>query len=250
MIDFDTWCYHAVAQIRFKPDRESVFQELKNHLEDHYEDLIAQGYSPEKARRLAVEAMGNPEEIAPQLGAIHKPWLGYIYRIIKWITIPACAWAIFLLIAFCGSHIHDIISTANYDSLRAEGEGGFYCQPNVTDSSDGYRFKITEAAVNAAGDTLYIELQVTYWPWLPKPGIANYFWAVDSLGNYYACRKDVMYDDVPKVAYQGGFYSQGFESNGLEVRHFDSGADWLELHYDRDGRDIALRIDLTGGESK
>ncbi len=248
MIDFDDWCYHAVAEIRFKPDREAVFRELKDHLEDHYDDLIAQGHTPEKAKHLAMEAMGNPEEIAPQLGQIHKPWLGYIYRIIKWVTIPACAWAIFLLIAFTVSHIHSRISTANYDSLRAEGEGGYYCKPNVTDSSDGYRFKVTEAAVNAEGDTLYLELQITYWPWMPEPGIVNYFWAVDSLGNHYGCRKDFMYDDVPKVAYQGGFYSQGFESNQLEVRHFDSGAQWLELHYDRDGRDIVLRIDLTGGD--
>ena len=248
MKDFDSWCCRAVAQIRFKPDRQAVFDELKAHLEDHYDDLIAQGHSPEQAKCLTLEAMGDAEEIAPQLGAIHKPWLGYIYRIVKWITIPACVWALFLLVAFSVSHIHSLISTANYDSLRAEGQGGSYYQPNVADSSDGYRFKITEAAVNASGDTLHLELQVTYWPWLPQPGIANYFWAVDSLGNYYACRKDFLYDDVPKVAYQGGFYSQGFESNQLEVRHFDSGAKWLELHYDRDGRDIILRIDLTGGE--
>lgn len=247
MIDFDDWCCHAVAQIRFKPDRQAVFNELKAHLEDHYDDLRSRGYAPEQARRLALEAMGSAEDIAPQLGEIHKPWLGYIYRIVKWITIPACVWALFLLIAFCGSHVHSLISTGNYDSLRAEGEGGFYCQPDVSDTSDGYRFTVTEAAVNAGGDVLYIELQITYWPWMPQPAIANYFWAVDSLGNYYACRKDVMYDDVPKVAYQGGFYSQGFESNQLEVRNFDSSAQWLELHYDRDGRDIILRIDLTGG---
>ena len=248
MIDFDDWCYHAVAQIRFKPDREAVFAELKAHMEDHYDDLIALGHSPDTAKRLAMEAMGDPEEIAPQLGAIHKPWLGYLYRIVKWITIPACAWAIFLLIAFCGSHIHSLLSTANYPALQEKGEGGIWLQPAVSDESDGYRFKVTEAAVNAQGDTLYLELQIIYLPWMPEPGIVNYFWAVDSLGNHYGCRKDFMYDDVPRVAYQGGFYSQGFESNQLEVRHFDSGAQWLELHYDRDGRDIVLRIDLTGGD--
>ena len=248
MIDFDDWCYHAVAQIRFKPDRQMVFEELKAHLEDSYDHFLAQGYPAERAQRLAMEAMGDPEEIAPQLGAIHKPWLGYIYRLVKWITIPACIWAVFLLVSFTGSHIHALISTANYDSLREEGQGGYYCQPNVTDSSDGYQFKVTEAAVNNRGDTLYVELQNTYWPWLPEPGIANYFWAVDDLGNYYACRRDVMYDDVPKVSYQGGFYSQGFGSSNLKITHFDSNAQWIELHYDRDGRDIVLRIDLTGGE--
>lgn len=249
MIDFDTWCYYASAQIRFKPDREAVFHELKAHLEDHYDDLISQGCSHERAMQLAMEAMGDPEEIAPQLGQIHKPWLSYLYRAVRWITIPLCAWAVFLLVAHTGSHLHARLSTANYDSLRDKAESGLYCQPNVSDESDGYRFTVTEAAVNKAESILYLELQVTYWPWMPHPGIVNYFWATDSLGNYYACRQDQMYNDVPKVAYQGGFYSQCFEANNLQVRHFDSRAQWLELHYDRDGRDIVLRIDLPGGEA-
>ena len=97
MVNFDDWCYHAVAQIRFKPDRQMVFEELKAHLEDSYDHFLSQGYPAERAQRLAMEAMGDPEEIAPQLGAIHKPWLGYIYRFVKWITIPACIWAVFLL---------------------------------------------------------------------------------------------------------------------------------------------------------
>lgn len=248
MNDFYTWCYHAVAEIRYKPDREDVLRELMAHLEDHYDALIAEGHSPEKAKRLALEAMGSAEEIAPQLGAIHKPWLGYLYRIVKPLAIAAFAWAMFLLIAFFGSHIHSVISTANYNSLQSEGEGGLYIQPNVSDSSDGYRFKITEAAVNAEGDTLYLELQTTHWPWMQGTAIANHFWAVDSLGNYYASRMEAQYDDIPKVTYRGGFYSQGFSSQDLKISHFDPNAEWVELHYDRDGRDIVLRITLTGGD--
>lgn len=247
MIDFDDWCCHAVAQIRFKPDREAVFRELKDHLEDHYDDLLAQGHSPEQARKLAMEAMGNPETIAPQLGEIHRPWLGYLYRVVKWITIPLFAWAVFLLVTHFGSHFHALVSTATYDSLRAEGEGGYYCQPNVTDSSDGYRFTVTEAAVNAEGDTLYLELQSVRWFWLREPAILNHFYAVDSLGNVYASRFDAQYEDIPKVSWGGGYYSQGFTSDHLEITHFDSRTQWVELRYDRDGRDIVLRIDLTGG---
>ena len=147
MVNFEDWCYRAVTLIRFKPDREAVYKELKAHLEDHYDDLLSQGYSPEQAQKSALEAMGDPEEIAPQLGQIHKPWLGYIYRTVKWITNPLFLWALFLLIGFTGSHIHSVISTANYDSLREEAEGGYYCKPNVSAQSDGYTFKVTEAAI-------------------------------------------------------------------------------------------------------
>lgn len=250
MVDFNDWCYHAVAQIRFRPDREAVFAELMAHLEDHYEDLMAQGHSPDKARQLAMEAMGDPEDIAPQLGEIHKPWLGYLYRIIKPLAIAACAWALFLLVAFTGSHIHSLVSTANYNSLEVEGKGGLYIQPNVSDNSDGYRFTITEAAVNANGDTLYLELQTVYWFWMQEPAIAGHFWATDSNGNCYPSRAEARYADIPKVTYGGGFYSQGICSQSLEIAHFDGTAEWVELRYDRDGRDIVLRIDLTGGAEK
>ena len=64
MVNFDDWCYHAVAQIRFKPDRQMVFDELKAHLEDSYDHFLAQGYPAEMAQNLAMEAMGDPEEIA------------------------------------------------------------------------------------------------------------------------------------------------------------------------------------------
>lgn len=248
MVNFDDWCYHAVAEIRFKPDREAVFQELKAHLEDHYDDFLSQGYTPEKAQRLAMEAMGNPEDIAQQLGVIHKPWLGYLYRTVKWIAAVAGVWAVFLLVSHFGSHIHAFISTANYDSLRAEGAGGYYCQPNVSDSSDGYRFRVTEAAVNAEGDTLYLELQTQCWFWMREPAVINHFWAVDSLGNHYSSRAEAQYADIPKVSWSGGFHTQGFTSDHLEISHFANRAEWVELHYDRDGRDIVLRIDLSGGD--
>lgn len=250
MVNFEDWCWRAVAQIRFKPDREEVYRELKAHLEDHYDALLSQGYSPSEAERRAIEAMGDPEEIAPQLGEIHRPWLGYIYRAAKWITAVAGIWAVFLLIAHLGSHIHALISTANYDSLREEAEGGYYCQPEVSDSADGYRFKITEAALNAEGDTIHLELQTQYGFWMREPAVINYFWAVDSLGNHYASRKDAQYADIPRVSWQGGFHTLGFRSDHLEISHFDNHAQWIELHYNRDGRDIVLHIDLNGGEGE
>lgn len=250
MKTFDEWCAKAVSQIRYRPDRDIVYHELKAHLEDHYDALIGEGFSPEDAKRMALEAMGSAEMIAPQLGEIHRPFLGYLYSITRFLAIAACGWALFLLVAFAGSHIHAVLSTANYPSLQEEGRGGFYSHPNVSDSSDGYRFKITEAAVNAEGDTLYLELQTTYWPWMQQPEIINWFWATDSKDNYYASRIEAQYADIPKVTDGGGFFSQGFASQNLQITHFDSTAEWVELHYDRDGRDIVLRVTLTGGEGE
>lgn len=250
MNSFEQWCAKAVEKIRFAPDRKAVYDELFAHLEDRYDAFLAEGLSREEAEKRALDAMGSAEIIAPQLGQIHRPWLGYLYRIAKPLAVLACLWAVFLLTAFSVSHVHTLVSTANYQSLREAGQGGFYSEPNVSGVCDGYRFRVTEAAVSGDGGTLYLELQTTYWPWMQQPTVLDHFWAVDSLGNYYASRAEAHYDDIPKVTPGGGMSTSGFSSRRLEVVHFDGSAQWVELHYDRDGRDLVLRVDLTGGDGE
>ena len=68
------WLDTATAKIRFRPDREAVRRELEAHMEDLRE---ASGLETEAALR----AMGDPAEIAEELGRLHRPWLGYLWRI-------------------------------------------------------------------------------------------------------------------------------------------------------------------------
>jgi predicted permease len=53
--------WHRVFRIRDKD--EELEKELRFHLEEHTSDLIAQGYSPEEARRRARIALGGPEQV-------------------------------------------------------------------------------------------------------------------------------------------------------------------------------------------
>lgn len=250
MNNFDEWCKCAVSQIRYKPDREEVYKELKTHLEDHYDALIDQGHSMKDARRLALEAMGSAEEIAPQLGQIHKPFWGYVYSIMKAAAIITCFLALFLLIAASIDHIHARISIANFKSLEEEGQGGYYCEPNVSVTCEGYRFRVSEAAINAEGDTLHLELQTMYWPWMRECQIYDHIWAVDSLGNVYSSRWEAHYADIPKLKWGGGYFTGNLAVQTLCLTQFDSEAQWVELRYDRDGREIILHIDLSGGEEQ
>lgn len=248
MNNFDEWCKCAVSQIRYKPDREEVYKELKAHLEDHYDALIDHGHSMEDARRLALEAMGSAEEIAPQLGQVHQPWLGYAYNIITWLTIAACAWALFLLISVSVNHFHAVVSVANFKSLEDDGQDGFYLEPKVSVSCEGYRFRISEAAYSPADEALYLELQTSWWPWMRECAISDHIWAVDSLGNVYSSRWDAHYANIPKLKWGGGFGTGNLYVTTLGLTHFDSDAQWVELHYDRDGRELVLHIDLPGGD--
>lgn len=67
MEDFQNWRATVVAQVRFKPDRAAIEQELTAHYEDHVRDLEWLEYPTELAEKRAVEAMGDPEEIGRSL---------------------------------------------------------------------------------------------------------------------------------------------------------------------------------------
>ena len=77
------WLDAAVAKIRFGPDRREVRAELSAHLEDKALDFqrIFPGLTENEARERAVSEMGDPMEIGKELAKVHRPWLGYIWRV-------------------------------------------------------------------------------------------------------------------------------------------------------------------------
>lgn len=247
---FIEWCQTATEKIRYGPDREAVTRELMGHLEDHRDTLMELGLSKKDAEQKAVSAMGSAREIAPQLAAIHNPWLGYLSGIIKAAAILTAIFAIYLFVGTIGSFLHTLITTRNFDSIPANhSQLDYYCHPNVSDSSDGFRFQITEAGYSKTQSELYFQLEKICWPWIDKKGdIVAYFWATDSLGNYYHAIAEEAYDSPTRVTRGGGMSSSLISLISMQLTGFDTEAQWVELHYDRDGRDIVLRIDLTGGD--
>ena len=77
------WLDKATAGIRFGPDRREVRRELEEHLEDKALDYlrIFPDLTKEEARQRAASEMGDPAEIGRELAKVHKPWLGYLWRV-------------------------------------------------------------------------------------------------------------------------------------------------------------------------
>ena len=67
------WLDTATKKVLFRPDRKTVRRELEAHLEDLLE---ASGLDEETA----VSAMGDPASLAEELGRLHRPWWGYLWR--------------------------------------------------------------------------------------------------------------------------------------------------------------------------
>ncbi len=62
----------VTAQIKNKTARTQIEQELESHILDKIDYYIEIGYPYEEAERRATEEMGNPEDTALPLNALHK----------------------------------------------------------------------------------------------------------------------------------------------------------------------------------
>lgn len=246
---FYDWCRMAVGKIAYPPDQNEVYSELYDHMMDRYEDFIAHGITEEMAVEMTLAAMGDPEELAPRLAALHKPYWAYamiLTRVLAAVllVISVVYFAFFLndqhYIGLNGEHML-------YDPFEEETENRIsYVVLDVEDSEDGYIFRIEKAAVweNRA----VLRLRVTNpRPWALESKAPSYMWARDSNGvnyTYHAKSERKSSDTVFVDSEQTGLLT--YDCN-LYLYGDMQDVQWLELCYDRAGRDIRLWIDLTGG---
>lgn len=60
-------------QIKYKPIRENIAEELKSHIEEIKENYILEGLKEIDAEEKAIKQMGDGEEIGKKLNKIHRP---------------------------------------------------------------------------------------------------------------------------------------------------------------------------------
>ena len=83
------WLDKACKPLRYKPDREAAYKELKDHYEDHRLYLLDQGAYPGVAERQALEAMGDPKETGRMLSAAYQPVITLLWRASRYLLIIA-----------------------------------------------------------------------------------------------------------------------------------------------------------------
>lgn len=267
---FFSWCWEAVSGIKYRPDRDAVYEELYSHLEDRYEVYLAQGFDPQEAEERTLLAMGSASEIAPQLAAVHRPFWGYL------LTTSRCVFALLAVLALILSvqffslndlwdasafsfHNYDVYTDTSYQDENDSSVRILYLEPECSICTDGYTLSATDAAwwktTNASHkeqEVFYARLDITNpRPWAEEPRAITMFWAEDSLGNQY-------YDLYAQANSSQGYLGGSLRRTGLFTYTYDlylynfssQEAQWIDLRYNRDGRDITLRIDLTGGVSQ
>ena len=271
--NFTSWIIVATGRILYGPDRIAVAAELRAHLEDHRDGLIAKGMDEESATKEALSSMGSAEGIAPQLAAVHRPFWGFFLRTSQiLLIILLCLSILPILNYFRDLDLDHDISYQDFDVFDAAYYGGdtgrtllHLSQPNISFSSDGSTFTLTDAAVFTEYMSyyqqdvakLYFQIrQDTLLPWTEHKEyydmvpVTGYFSARDSLGNEYPGFFEGYGSDDPYISSGGaqtGIFSYTHE---CWILFFDGNAEWVDICYEQDGRSHALRIHLTGGDAE
>lgn len=244
------WLNVATSKIRFRPDREAVWRELEAHFEELRE---ASGLEEEAA----VERMGDPLDIAEELGRLHRPWLGYLWRVsqvLLWAGVGLCV----LLCAVRFLFRSILPEWAVYDYLTweyetaADGSEQYELVPNGSVTTGGYTIRVDRALMGLAGDperesshwnlTLYFHID-TGWRGEALDWALNVIGEVrDSAGNIYGPQ----YAGPERYCRCGGSESAwGLgQKAALELNNVPEDAEWIEFDIGFGSLQRTLHFDL------
>ncbi len=253
-----TWSWLAAATrgIRFGPDRETVRSELYGHLEDKIADLrrLHPDWTRGEIERMALSQMGDPDEIGRALARLHRPWLGYLWRVSRWASAAA---AVLLALTLLTSGLPDwwrdwqwtleenqrvqAISQALYEDGTPswEGERLALYAPEAEARLGRCTISVDRAALwrEPDGDQLYLELRLTFdRPWERGERPLYQMRAEDEQGEPLSRENGWTYRGLETgfswVAANWVLPVEGEPPDRLTVRYFP-GVDW------------ALTVDLT-----
>ena len=151
----ERWLELATFRIAFIPDRKAVRAELEEHLEDKALDYlrIFPDLTKEEARQRAASEMGDPAEIGRELAKVHKPWLGYFWRVSQLLLA-----AVVIGLAVLLSDLPSYVLWPGGESIPSELSGqaeGLSRQPLACwgeQTAGAYTFRLREAELWTAPD--------------------------------------------------------------------------------------------------
>ena len=270
------WCYRAVSKILYPPDRRAVLEELRQHMDDRSDLFLSNGFSEEEAIEKTLQAMGDADELSILLAKIHRPFWGFAWSFTKIFSGIVIVGMLLALLLYHGPQLWTAFTdlfekssdtTTDHQSFDPytmtehpqKGMRHIYVTPGYEYSNSGYTVKLTEASLwihdpNEASPLLghlYFRLIIAGNSlWSTAPEFTEHLLLKDGLGNHYISRLDSLQYADDRLSYIGTLDKTGITEwtydGFIEIRS-PLEAQWIDIRYERDGRHMALRIDLTGG---
>lgn len=248
-LDRFRWCERVCEQVRFRPDHRGIKRELEAHMEDCCELLMASGMEAEAAEAAMLERMGDPAEVGKALDRVHKPLLGWLWKVSRWLVILCAIIFGFLLVTVFGRlgiSLEDLPSVTFADGERVR---------DCRDFCAGYLLVVENAAVwenssssDGEGD---VKLSMKVWDILGSGSLwaVTDFYALDDRGNEYSGytseintpgRTDYVYLDRRGNRIVSDVYLITVCGVPLDAR-------WVELRCGGGERQVCLRVELPKG---
>ena len=108
--DWEKYVKDILSHVKFKYDHNDIYFEIMEHMEDLYDDLVNEGIDENEAIKLTVEYMGDSEEIGKALNKEHNPFVGWIYRILKYFAMLLIFLNISTVFIFIFSSINNFVT--------------------------------------------------------------------------------------------------------------------------------------------
>ena len=243
---FQIWVDAVCEQVRFQPDRKGIEKELRVHYEDHVRDLLRLGRDPALAEERALAAMGDAQEVGRALDKVHKPWLGWLWEVSRWL-----AWALVVLAAVTLFH------TVGWQSLlRRTADELLWEEPPASaarvELEHGTLYAAPGKVTQDPGGKATAEIQL--WLQMRDPlgtdpwyGIKNWFFTYrDEYGELTVQKTDPITRIAAASRYWQnlGAYRLGWTRFRQSVELvLDEPPRWAEVSYPLSGQDWVLRVE-------
>lgn len=272
---FQAWLDTAVKGIRFGPDRRAARAELADHLEDRAADLrrIFPDLTDEEARERTLAGMGDAAEIGKQLARVHRPWLGYLWRVSQALLLLVGALVLVCFGRGPDAYLYDAVrfefwdfnglpgTSPAGDSVRAlylpgdDPDQLLTLSPGLTARIDGQNVSLLRGALweeDGGAHVLYLYLRVDSWKfWELGELNGDWFTVTDDRGNTYGLGLESPEDPVTGGLLSGlsamksyGPFHRGYE---LTVWGIDPEAEQVRLDYGPADALFSFSVDLKEG---
>ena len=223
----------VLREVKFKYDHNGIRQELIEHMEELYEDLQAEGMDAPVAEIMAVEYMGDPQEIGKALHAEHSPLLGWLWMIGRELV---AAFLILTVVSLLPTAV-ELFHSMNSQYVEKTDSALVYTVPLEEEwNIQGERIRLQEARYYEDGT---LELRGDSLDWDREnyrvSGLCNHMVFTDEEGNSYLgygpaegsvslgagifFRIQLLFENVPedleKIEFRYDWYGDGKETISL-----------------------------------